>query len=85
MLYVWPVSRKTSVNTSTASQVTSGPMPSPAVTRIFRCMSVLFRWESEFCQFVQGCAQFIQKEDSEREHDPGEEEIEGELNKKTER
>jgi hypothetical protein len=48
-------------------------------------MSVLFRWESKFCQFVQGCAQFIQKEDSEREHDPGEEEIEGELNKKTER
>ena len=35
---MWPPSCATSLRTATASLVTSGPMPSPAVTRIFRCI-----------------------------------------------
>src|SRR6202789_4579964 len=38
---VWPPSRATSLSTETASWVTSGPMPSPAVTRIFSFIVLL--------------------------------------------
>ena len=37
----WPPSSATSFSTATASLVTSGPMPSPAVTRIFRFIPLL--------------------------------------------
>ena len=37
---VWPPSWATSLRTATASLVTSGPMPSPAVMRIFKFMGL---------------------------------------------